>query len=186
MENIRYEFQNSLYIFYIFLTFRLTCHMYNVIYSNAAWLHAGCFPWRLQRSLPSAVLFISIWPDANISTAARRYYSLGVDGVCAVCHWRRYPSRNHYDLVSSQLSDSSFPFFSSLYPCPPLSLSRPACPSLSLFYSFKPNINLVGSIRRGEHDLLFSFRTGTAVSSNCYLSTSFRYRSLTSGRIFHR
>lgn len=161
--------------------------MYNMIYSNAAWLHAGCFPRRLQRSLPSAVLFISIWPDANISTAARRYYSLRVDGVCAVCHWRRYPSRNHYDLVSSQLSDSSFPFFSSLYPCPPLPLSPPlAHLSLSLFCSSKLNINLVGSIRRGEHDLLFSFRTGTAVSSNCYLSTSFRYRSLTSGRIFHR
>lgn len=32
-------------------------------------------------------------------------------------------------------------------------------------------------------DLLFPFRTGTGVSSNCYLSTSFRYRLLTSGRI---
>lgn len=35
------------------------------------------------------------------------------------------------------------------------------------------------------HDLLFPFRTGTAMFSNCYLSTSFRYRSLTSGRISH-
>lgn len=97
---------------------------------------------------PSGFLSISIWPDANISLVGGNIISLdqprGISDVYATSRTEISSLGNHYDVLSSQLSDDLYEIFRILLYIPPSlpSLSRQdACiidSSRSCFYYRAP------------------------------------------------